>query len=80
MNEPTKEAMDEAIRLRLKFCAPDGTMSSFEVVGLIAHIRTEAHNAAIEMAADAADVCGDYRNKVRTSDYVDAIEGLRIKV
>lgn len=55
MSEPTKEAIEESIRLRVKFCAPNGRMSSFEVAGLIAYIRTQATNDTHE--ANAVTCC-----------------------
>ena len=55
MSEPTKEAMDEAIGLRLKFCAPNGKMSSFEVAKLIAEVRTQENNDALERCASLCE-------------------------
>ena len=51
MSEPTKEQIEEAIPIRLKFCAPNGTISSFELAKIIAFIRTQANNDALELAA-----------------------------
>ena len=58
MSEPTKEAIEEAIGLRLKFCAPNGKMSSFEVAKLIAEVRTQEINDALERAALYFDEMG----------------------
>ena len=70
MSEPTKEAMDEAIGLRLKFCAPNGKMSSFEVAKLTAHIRTQAINDTHEVNAvtccETAEFFGSQTERGRT--------------
>ena len=70
MSEPTKEAMDEAIGLRLKFCAPNGKMSSFEVAKLIAEVRTQAINDTLEVAAKPFDNWP--RQSIAHGDYVAA--------
>lgn len=54
MNEPTKEPIKEAMDLRNKFADDRGCLFLPALAKLIAHVRTEAHNAALEQQLEAA--------------------------
>jgi hypothetical protein len=52
MSEPTKEAIEEAAELRAKFCG-NTTVVIFadELASIIAHVRKQARDDALEEAA-----------------------------
>jgi hypothetical protein len=74
MTEPTQAQIEEAKQLRAKF-AFRGSLDVYtnELASLIAHIRREARNAALEEAAKACNL----PNNFIPADCADSIRALK---
>ena len=82
MNEPTIKQRDEAQLLGDEFGWNTTGYHEFSIrdlAQLIAHIRTEATNNALDDAVATVDACGNYYGRATTHECIDAINGLRVK-
>ena len=55
MSEPTKEAIEEADVLREVFCKESIILFNNDLARIIAHVRTQATNDALEVVRDIVD-------------------------
>ena len=77
-NELTIEQIEEARDLSGEYGWGGYKLEPQELALLIAHIRTEAHNAALDSAAGAVDACGDYWGRMQIGEAVEAIRGIKL--